>query len=50
MREVNHVMPSIEFINFSSGESKSLDLTKASEKEIKDAFVSTMKKEKKVSK
>ena len=41
MREVNYVMPSIEFINFSSGKSKSLDLTNTNEKEIKDAIVDT---------
>ena len=41
MREVNHVMPSIEFINFSSGKSKSLDLTNTNEQEIKDAMVDT---------
>ena len=34
-------MPSIEFINFSSGTSKSLDLTNTNEQEIKDAMVDT---------
>ena len=34
-------MPSIEFINYSTGVSKSLDLTNTNEKEIKDAMVDT---------
>ena len=34
-------MPSIEFINFSSGKSKSLDLTNTNEQEIKYAMVDT---------
>ena len=38
MREVNYVMPSIEFINYSTGVKKELDLSKSSEKDIKDAF------------
>ena len=31
-------MPSIEFINYSTGVKKELDLSKSSEKDIKDAF------------
>ena len=38
LSEVNHVMPSIEFINYSTGVKKELDLSKSSEKDIKDAF------------
>ena len=41
MREVNYVMPSIEFINYSTGVSKSIDLTNTNEKEIKDTMVDT---------
>ena len=41
-------MPSIEFINFSDDKSIELDLTKATEKEIKKAFKEVMTTKKQI--
>ena len=43
-------MPSIIFETFGDGESIELDLTKASEKEIKEAFFKSVKESKKENK
>ena len=40
-------MPSIIFESFGNDESTELDLTKASEKEIKEAFIKSIKQSKK---
>ena len=43
-------MPSIIFESFGNDESIELDLTKASEKEIKEAFIKSVKQSKKETK
>ncbi len=43
-------MPSIIFESFGSDDSIELDLTKASEKEIKEAFIKSIKQSKKETK
>ena len=43
-------MPSIIFESFGSDDSIELDLTKASEKEIKEAFIKSIKQSKKENK
>ena len=43
-------MPSIIFESFGNDESIELDLTKASEKEIKEAFIKSIKQSKKENK
>ena len=43
-------MPSIIFESFGSDDSIELDLTKASEKEIKEAFIKSVKQSKKETK
>ncbi len=43
-------MPSIIFETFGEGESIELDLTKTSEKEIKEAFIKSVKQSKKENK
>ena len=43
-------MPSIIFENFGNEESIELDLTKASEKEIKEAFIKSIKQSKRETK
>ena len=43
-------MPSIIFESFGSDDSIDLDLTKASEKEIKEAFIKSVKQSKKENK
>ena len=43
-------MPSIIFESFGSDDSIELDLTKASEKEIKEAFIKSVKQSKKENK
>ena len=43
-------MPSIIFESFGSDDSKELDLTKASEKQIKEAFIKSVKQSKRETK